>query len=78
MHHADARATAVLAPSVTQSIDATLAAKGYRIDRQTPEFLMAWYVTFGPKERVTTVQTGYGRYRRPGLPPAMSVACVAG
>ena len=62
---------AALAASVTQAIDATLAAKGYRIDRQTPDFLMVWYVNVEPKERVTTVQTGYGRYRHPGLPPAM-------
>jgi hypothetical protein len=62
---------AALAASVTQSIDATLAVKGYRIDGQMPDFLIAWYVNFEPKERVTTVQTGYGRYRHPGLPPAM-------
>lgn len=59
-----------VAPVVKQAVDDTLAAKGYRQDGQTPHFLVAWYVNLEAKQRITTVQTGYGRYRHPGLPPA--------
>jgi hypothetical protein len=59
---------AAVAPIVTHAIDEALAAKGYRHDGRTPQFLVAWYATLEAGQRVTTVPIGYQRYRHPSLP----------
>jgi hypothetical protein len=56
----DANHNTILESNVRQAVDRELAAKGYRLTNEKPDFLVGWHASTQAKTNVQTVDAYYG------------------